>query len=385
MTDQCITPHELDLKKLWDSTCELSACKRVTSHDGRNPKTTIVVPILTCRCLWKRFQKEAEEWIAPGGVLIADPLARNRRINAAYAQLWLADNRFQWAGLAAFASKQVGCGLLHATKLQEGIAMEKKAHRKLRETPSETLYEGFGFKFSRIDPKVWEDVEKARSENPLPTTDITLGDNQRSLVQAQLDYVYEMLALGNTALFLDVYPLHRFFMVRGVKEMEECLRTRNMLKDEVIWPIADRVEFGGFQQEILETFTYIDHGDIGESVRTMARHEQINILQPALYDVERFALLMRGTQAGDVVSFVTGLFSGIPEKIQLTLASQCKASDDREISFSRNPIANLANKDQRMEFVVRAANQFDTLLKKPSTYSQLKASITEIARGEGIN
>ena len=385
MTDQCITPHELDLKKLWDSTCELSACKRVTSHDGRNPKTTIVVPILTCRCLWKRFQKEAEEWIAPGGVLIADPLARNRRINAAYAHLWLADNRFQWAGLAAFASKQVGCGLLHATKLQEGIAMEKEAHRKLRETPSETLYEGFGFKFSRIDPKVWEDVEKARSENPLPTTDITLGDNQRSLVQAQLDYVYEMLALGNTALFLDVYPLHRFFMVRGVKEMEECLRTRNMLKDEVIWPIADRVEFGGIQQEILETFTYIDQGRISKSVQAMAQHEQINILQPALYDVERFALLMRGTQAGDVVSVVTGLFSGIPEEIQLTLASQCKVQDGRKISFSRNPIANLADQDQRMEFVMRAANQFNSLLNNPNTHAQLKTSITEIARGGGIN
>ncbi|GAA0389382.1 hypothetical protein GCM10008969_07930 [Pseudomonas veronii subsp. inensis] len=51
MTDQCIAPHELDLKKLWDSTCELSACKRITSHDGRNPKVTIEVPILTCSCL----------------------------------------------------------------------------------------------------------------------------------------------------------------------------------------------------------------------------------------------------------------------------------------------------------------------------------------------
>ena len=100
MTSQCIVPHDLDMKKLWESTCELSECKRITSHDGRNPKTTIVVPLLTCSCLWKRFQKEAEDWIAPGGVLIADPQARNRRINAAYAQLWLADNRFQWAGVA---------------------------------------------------------------------------------------------------------------------------------------------------------------------------------------------------------------------------------------------------------------------------------------------
>ncbi len=72
------------------------------------------VPILTCSCLWRTYQREAEEIVAPKGVLIADPVARNRAINAAYARLWLHDPRFQWAGLAAFASKQVGCGLLHA-------------------------------------------------------------------------------------------------------------------------------------------------------------------------------------------------------------------------------------------------------------------------------
>ena len=76
MTTQCIAPHDLDMKKPWESTCELSACKRITSHDGRNPKTTIVVPLLTCSCLWHRFQKEAEDWIAPGGILIADLQAR---------------------------------------------------------------------------------------------------------------------------------------------------------------------------------------------------------------------------------------------------------------------------------------------------------------------
>ncbi len=167
MTDQCIAPHELDLKKLWDSTCELSACKRVSSHDGRNPKTTIVVPILTCRCLWKRFQKEAEDWIAPGGVLIADPLARNRRINAAYAQLWLADNRFQWAGLAAFASKQVGCGLLHAVTLDERIEAEKKAYRELQDGHSQDLYERIVTHKLRPNIELWKAWDKAKQEAEL--------------------------------------------------------------------------------------------------------------------------------------------------------------------------------------------------------------------------
>ncbi|MFL6637450.1 MAG: DUF2515 family protein, partial [Paraburkholderia graminis] len=56
-----------------------------------------------CINCWRFYQKKAEALVA-----IDDPIARNRRINAAYAQLWLDDHRFQWAGLAAFASKQVG-------------------------------------------------------------------------------------------------------------------------------------------------------------------------------------------------------------------------------------------------------------------------------------
>lgn len=103
-----------------------------------------------------------------------------------------------------------------------------------------------------------------------------------------------------------------------------------------------------------------------------------------MYDDSRFAYLMRGTHAGDVVSVVTGMLSGAAEEIQLTLASQCKAADGRKVAFGSNPLANLANKDQRMEFVLRAATQFDALLKNPTSKAQLKQSITEISQGGGI-
>ncbi|MHC8389403.1 DUF2515 family protein [Pseudomonas sp. MDT2-39-1] len=384
MTGQCIAPDDLDMKKLWDSTCELPACKRETTKAGPNPKTRVEVPLLTCNCLWRRFQKEAEEWVAPGGVLIADPQARNRKINAAYAQLWLADNRFQWAGLAAFASKQVGCGLIHATKLQTAIAAQKAAQEKLRTGKSETLFEGFGFKLSKTDPEIEKELANAKAANPLPTEDITFGDNSRSGVQQQLDYVYEMLALGNTSLFLDVYPLHRFFMVRGYQEMDKCLKSRRGIVKDVMWPIAGKVEFGADTPEIYATFKAIDEGKIKDSVERMATHEQVNILQPAMYDENHFAMLMRGTHGGDVISVVTGLLPGAAEEIQLTLASQCKAPDNRKVAFGSNPLANLADKNQRMEFVLRAATQFDMLLNEPASRAKLKQSIADIARGGGI-
>jgi hypothetical protein len=37
-----------------------------------------------------------------------------------------------------------------------------------------------------------------------------------------------------------------------------------------------------------------------------------------------------------------------------------------------------------MEFVLRAATQFDALLKNPTSKAQLKQSITEISQGGGI-
>jgi len=298
--------------------------------------------------------------------------------------LWLADNRFQWAGLAAFASKQVGCGLLHATTLEQRIEAEKRAYQRVRNQAPRDLLERRRLVNFRPKSEEWHEWDQARQQNPVPQASNPLLGGGVATLQEELKYVHEMLALGNTALFLDVYPLHRFFMVRGFEEMRRCLRERSSLKDEVLWPIADSVEFGIPQREILQTFQYIEQGKISNSVYEMARHEQLNILQPAMYDVERFALLMRGTQAGDVISLVTGLFSGLPEEIQLTLASLCKSPDDRKIEFSRSPIADLADKDQRMEFVLRAAIQFDTLIRNPITSAQLKSSIVEIAEGMKI-
>jgi hypothetical protein len=78
-----------------------------------------------CAECWRFFQKKAEAIVA-----IDDPITRNRRINAAYAKLWLDDRRFQWAGLAAFASKQVGCGLLRAAEMLGTSNRQRDAYQR---------------------------------------------------------------------------------------------------------------------------------------------------------------------------------------------------------------------------------------------------------------
>ncbi|WP_340618321.1 DUF2515 family protein [Xenorhabdus entomophaga] len=123
--------HKYDGMELYKSTQSVAACDcHFEEKDGKQIKV-IDVPILTCECVWRRYQKEAEEIVAPGGKLITDPKERNKRINAAYAKIWLEDDRFQWAGLAAFASKQVGCGLLHASKMNEKIQAQSDTKKRV--------------------------------------------------------------------------------------------------------------------------------------------------------------------------------------------------------------------------------------------------------------
>ena len=67
------------------------------------------IAIVTCVIaadLWNIFQTAPKDILEDNGSFEGNDRERNKRINAAYARLRLAVNRFQWAGLAAFASKQ---------------------------------------------------------------------------------------------------------------------------------------------------------------------------------------------------------------------------------------------------------------------------------------
>ncbi|MGY1918741.1 DUF2515 family protein [Pseudomonas tolaasii] len=324
----------------------------------------------TCENTWRKYQESAEAIVAPNGVLIADPKARNRVINAAYAQLWRLDKRFQWAGLAAFASKQVGCGLLHAAESIEKIQAEYEAAQHLKKSAND----GFWSLFNPVEVQRQEkllEYEKRQREygqairnNPLPGIDWRNDSEPLSTVQQLYQHVYEMMAMGNTTLFLDVYPLHVFYLERGLKQFERCLSSRKNIygdgQDSILWPVGqEKLRFGVDHPEVLQAFNAINAGDIANSVGYLAWHEQQNILQPTMYRDQKLVALLRGNH----LSYVTGIPSGTAQAIELTLASQCRpVDDDRTISFSSNPSANLADIHQRMVFVLKAAAQFDKLL-----------------------
>lgn len=316
-------------------------------------QTVVEAPVLTCDCLWRIYQQMAEDIVAPDGVLIADPKERNRQINMAYAKLWLEDHRFQWAGLAAFASKQVGCGLLHANELIN----ESEMDMELRNTLPNWL------------------LNKEMTASQIGTDMAVMGSST---------YMYEMLALGNTTLFLDIYPLHLFYKKRGLEKMKQCLNARAGIygnpKYPVMWPVSQEVlRFGEVKSEVIDGFSAIDSGDIEMGVSALAAHEQRNILQKVIYDHHFMKALLHGNQA----AYVTDILNHYTETIQLTLSNQCEPlNDGRTERFSNSSLADLSNVDERMEFVLRAAKKFNRLLHSDMA-EMIERSILEISHGGG--
>jgi hypothetical protein len=380
---ECFKDHTSDKQKLGEITKPLSECRSYfTEKNGTKVKVT-EVPVLTCECIWREYQKEAENIVAPGGTLIADPKERNRAINAAYARLWLHDHRFQWAGLAAFASKQVGCGLLHAADSIKKIQAEHDAAQRMMES-AQPVWSLPGLRVGKVDERAHCDYEQAHRDNPVPNLDLRRDGHSSSWVQDRYRHVYEMLALGNTTLFLDVFPLHAFYKKRGLEELRICLNRRAKIagspKFKMLWPIGRKLTFGTAYPRILQAFEAIEAGEIAQSVEHLAWHEQQNILQPSIYDDPQLTALLLGNHA----SYVTGFPSGVAEAIELTLTSQCSHLDGgRTISFSNNLTADLSDINQRMPFVLRAAARFDEMLHSENRTS-IERSLRDLAAGERL-
>lgn len=317
---QCFKEQPCDDQRLHHNSTPVADCECQEELLYGSKTLVTDVPILTCACLWRHYQREAQEIVAPNGVLIADPVERNRVINAAYARLWLHDPRFQWAGLAAFASKQVGCGLLHAADSIELIREEHEARQRLRESRRESGLLTPERMSGQADER--RDYKEADARNPVPSVDFRSAGEDLSVGQ-------EVLTFGKS-----------YF-------------------------------------EILEAFEAIEAGDIALSVERLAWHEQRNILQTTIYEDRHLVALLRGNH----VSYVTGFPSGVAQAIELTLTSQCqRVEDGRTIGFGNNPLANLADIDQRMPFVLKAAGRFDQMLNDHSR-GALQQSISEIASG----
>jgi hypothetical protein len=299
--------------------------------------------VLTAELLWATFQAEAEDLLSIDGRWITDDRERNRRINRAYARLWLADHRFQWAGLAAFASKQVGCGLLHSADIVD-------AHRRERVL-----------------------VERSLGHGSAPG--VQYGAALKALATEMAgSSMARRLGLGNTHVFLDVYPLHRYYMERGWDEFHACLPARQRARYAVHWEV-DRgtLAFAAPFPEVAAGFGQIELGRIDDSVKTLAQHEQVNILQRIMYDDLFMQMLLDWNQLAWAVEFPSGDY----EAIRLNLSAQCPAPAGATTTFSKDRYAKLWDPAERMPFVFEAADRLSVLLAGPERV-RVETSMAEI-------
>ncbi|HWJ94234.1 MAG TPA: hypothetical protein VNT33_05885, partial [Telluria sp.] len=83
------------------------------------------------------------------------------------------------------------------------------------------------------------------------------------------------------------------------------------------------------------------------------------------------------------LAWATGFPTGHYQEIQLTLSAQCRAKTGLTSWFAKDRCAKLWDVEQRMQFVLRAADRFNELLNGPAR-SRVRDSLYAIAEGGGV-
>lgn len=169
-------------------------------------------------------------------------------------------------------------------------------------------------------------------------------------------------------------------MERGWEEFTTYLDKRQNDKYPVYWAVnRNTLRFGTPFAEIIDAFRNIDSGNLALSVERLAYHEQVNILQKIMYNDPVLQKLLAMNQ----YAWATGFPTGDYEEIKLTLSAECRAKKGFTSWFSRHKNAQLWVVEQRMQFVLAAARQFNKLVHGPERpYGE--ASMRAIAAGGGI-
>lgn len=276
--------------------------------------------------------------------LVADFSARAARIAATYARFYLEQEedgkphlkgRFYWMGLAAFASKQVKCGL-------DFIPSE----------PYLTL-----------------------ATPPIAQPPLRIGKNA--------------LGKGNFWLFQDIFVWHWFYS-KYPEQFEECAPERNAKDcvpqvqlniDSLPWAAEALSTLNNLSRtdEIISAFELIRQFEslpANKNIRAPAQynsllkiadHEQLKILQPLIYDKWEFQKVLDVQAKSEILPF-------IPKRVAaFAIACDTDRSDLRvQMKFGK-----LYNKADRMKFITNIAERYHNLMMENLTY--MEESIAKIA------
>ena len=313
-----------------------------TTFTTNDKKCSVHEVILGCEKLWAMGQEEAirrlsERRTANSGKyeLISDFSARAARIAAAYAGFYLETGedgkpelkgRFYWMGLAAFASKQVKCGL----------------------------------DFIHNDPYL-------ALTPPIVQPPLRIGKNS--------------LGKGNFWLFQDIFVWHWFY-AKYKDQFDECAPERNARSCEgQIKTNIDSLPWADDALSILNNLAVTNDIVKGfkaikateelsqgparrnaqlTSLLAIADHEQRRILQPLIYESTPFRATLKMQAGFEWAPFV-------PVRVA-ALSTACDVeSPDLRVQMSEG---DLYDETDRMEFIGSIAKQYHKLMGERESYME---------------
>ncbi len=249
-----------------------------------------------CKSLWAASEKKADDILARGK---GDPIETNKSISAAYAQTYESNKNLKWSGTAAFASKQVGCGMKSAK------AMAERSDRTLDAElnyPSE----------SGVDP-------------------ITPIQSMASHT------MYDGLAKGNRAVFKEIYPAMQFYNDNGLARLKQCADARNP-------------KLSG---DLVSAFDDIDKGHLDEGSEKMLRYEQSQTLQKSVYDDAAVRRTLKANSLG--YKYYLGRILGA-EPVKVSFTPECSGGTEVEYKGT-----NLADFNDRWPYAKNVAETFNKM------------------------
>ncbi|QMT37705.1 DUF2515 family protein [Neisseria sicca] len=289
-------------------------------------------------------------------------------IAAVYAKMYLGSGEFKefpvlknnsglfyWMGLAAFASKTVGCALDNPWVKDPG-GMVRQYTGLLR--------------------------------NLTPFLPPSHGIHNNTYIIDLMPQLSTQLAKGNVWLFLDVMPWH-YVYAQNPAVFRQCLSKRKfdalptVIKEDLgkVDGFEDTIEDRNMnfadsgKQYIQKAFSALDEALKLEESRKIAEkkilhlfyiayHEQEIILQKIMYEGRVFpAYLSMSRMLEDKLP---GLYAQLPQN-ELNLVATCKIKKGQERFQSKAPRGiELENLEQRMNWITKAATIYHKRMSRPS-------------------
>lgn len=251
----------------------------------------------TCEELWAAIKKEVDKVFE-----MKDPIMRNRKISAAYAAAYLKNPKLQWAGTAAFASKQIGCEMRTWAERAQDAA-------KLAEGNPE-------------DDMQWLDPAAAQA-----------ADGMRGVMRLGsmgMEHAVEKFAEGNGKVFQEIYPVFLFYTRHGEKRFGECL---------------SHCPPPGIHPKLQDAFARIAKGELKGAAFDTGKYEQEDNLQHAVFD----DLLVKAGIKGEQVFKVP---------LSLQFSSGCSVSNPAFLSKFNPSKGNFYDAAPRVDFAVQSIGHF---------------------------